>query len=234
VHVWLGQLEPPPEVLRRCAALLSADEQQRAARFYFPRDANRFTVARGTLRTLLGHYLGEAPHSLRFVEGTHGKPALAGSDVSLHFNISHSHQLALVAVAREREVGVDIERLRPEVAGEKIAERFFSTAEVATLRALPTEQQVEGFFNCWARKEAYIKGRGLGLALQLDAFDVSLVPGQPAALLATRGPAQDGRQWQLYDLPAVPGYAAALAVEGAPVLVQNWHWNWFEIGEDRA
>src|SRR5919199_1621700 len=143
--------------------------------------------------------LRQAPPQLCFTYGRHGKPALATGTggVPLRFNVSHSHGLALYAITRDREVGVDVERIRPEVAQEKIAERFFSPREVTVLRALPTPLQATAFFACWTRKEAYIKATGDGLSLSLKQFDVSLAPGEPVALLHTIWDPQEAARWAL-------------------------------------
>ena len=163
--------------------VLSADEHARAERFYFQKDRERFMVARGLLRTVLGRYLNQEPSQLRFCYSPYGKPALAtGSGRNtLRFNVSHSHGLALYAITCGRELGVDVELIRPELPDEEIAERFFSFQEVSGLRALPPNMRLEAFFNCWTLKEAYIKARGEGLSLPLDQFDVALVPGEAAA-----------------------------------------------------
>ena len=223
VHVWRAELDPATEVIERLQQTLAADERERADHFYFERDRRHFTVARGVLRALLGRYLGEEPNRLRFNYSPHGKPALA-TDGDLRFNLSHSHGLALYAFARGRELGIDLERHRPDVADEGIAERFFSRAEVEALQALPRELRPEGFFNCWTRKEAYIKARGEGLSLALDRFDVSLAPGEPAALLSLRGNLQEAARWSLRALAPGAGYAAALAVEGQGWELKCWRW----------
>jgi phosphopantetheine--protein transferase-like protein len=149
------------------------------------------------LRDILGRYLGVPPSELGFRYSAYGKPALAaGFDgVGVRFNISHSHEMALLAVTCHREIGVDIEYLGREIRGEEIAEHFFSTHERASLRALPAAAKHEAFFNCWTRKEAYIKAHGEGLSLPLDQFDVSLAPGEPAALLATRSDPREALRW---------------------------------------
>jgi 4'-phosphopantetheinyl transferase len=173
-------------------------------------------MARATLRLLLGRYLDSDPARLRFCYGAHDKPALApesGGD-SPRFNVSHSHGLALIALTRSREIGVDLEQIRPEIALENIARRFFSQAEVATLFALPPRERGEAFFACWTRKEAYIKAKGGGLTIPLDQFDVSLGRGKPAAILSTRWDPTEACRWSLRDLYPGPGYAAAVAVEG--------------------
>jgi 4'-phosphopantetheinyl transferase len=226
VHVWRVSLEPDASGVEQLQRNLSADELQRAARFHFPRDRRRFIVARGALRDILGRYLGMPPSDLDFCYSSYGKPALAHApgEEWLRFNVSHSHELALVAVTRDREVGVDLEYLRSDIACEEIAAHFFSGSERASLRALPTEVKHQAFFNCWTRKEAYIKAHGEGLSLPLDQFDVSLAPGEPAALLATRHDPRDAWRWSLQALMPGPGYAAAVVVEG-----QGWHltcWQW--------
>jgi 4'-phosphopantetheinyl transferase len=215
VHVWRASLDQPPSQIEKARCSLAADEEARAARFHFEKDRAHYIVARGVLRDILGCYLNRASECLSFRYGPHGKPALAGySDGErIRFSVSHSHGMALYAVARGREVGIDLERIRRDLAAGEIAERFFSRWEVATLRALPTELQRQAFFLCWTRKEAYIKARGEGLSLPLDQFDVSLAPGEPAAILGTRPDPAEASRWSLQELCPAHGYVAALAVE---------------------
>jgi 4'-phosphopantetheinyl transferase len=132
--------------------------------------------------------------------------------------------VALYAVARGREVGIDLEFIRRDLEVEQIAERFFSRQEIATLRALPADLRRDAFFLCWTRKEAYIKARGEGLSLPLDQFDVSLIPGEPAALLSTRPDSDEALRWSLQELPLGSGYVAALAVEGRGRSFSCWQW----------
>lgn len=226
VHVWRASLDHTPlqiEILRRS---LAADEEARAGRFHFEKDRAHFVAARGVLRDILGCYLKREPECLSFRYGSHGKPALAGylDGEGIRFSVSHSHGMALYAVAREREVGVDLERVRPDLAVGEIAERFFSRWEVATLRALPAELQRQAFFRCWTRKEAYIKARGEGLSLPLEQFDVSLAPGKPAALLGTRPDPSEASRWSLQELCPVHGYVAALAVEAHGWRLSRLRW----------
>jgi 4'-phosphopantetheinyl transferase len=178
------------------------------------------------LRLLLGRYLEAAPEQLEFSYGPHGKPALAGlyGRSGLRFNLSHSNWLALCAVARQREVGVDVEYMERPVHHEQIARRFFSPEEVEALKRLPPEKRKEGFFNAWTRKEAYLKALGQGITAGLDSFSVSLGPGQEAALLkSSEGTAEVGR-WQLQALSPAPGYAAALCAEGRDWRLRCFHW----------
>jgi 4'-phosphopantetheinyl transferase len=226
VHVWRAYLDLDASCVEHLQHSLAVDELQRAARFHFPRDRRRYTVARGVLRNILGRYLGRPPSELRFRYSAYGKPALADAfdDAGLRFNVSHSHEVALFAVTSGREVGVDIEYLGREIRGEEIAEHFFSAHERANLRALPAEMRHQAFFNCWTRKEAYIKAHGEGLSLPLDQFDVSLAPGEPAALLATRSDPREALRWSLQTLTPGSGYVAALAVEGQGWQLTCWHW----------
>ncbi|MGD0652454.1 MAG: 4'-phosphopantetheinyl transferase superfamily protein, partial [Verrucomicrobiia bacterium] len=188
VHVWRATLDQTPSQIQSFLHNLAADEQARAERFYFEKDREHFIAARGVLRAILGGYLNRPPECLSFCYNSHGKPALAGESDgdAIRFSVSHSYGVALYAVTRGREVGIDIERIRFDLEVAEIAERFFSRREVAMLRTLPTEVQREAFFRCWTRKEAYIKARGEGLSLPLDQFDVSLAPGEPAAVLGTQ------------------------------------------------
>jgi 4'-phosphopantetheinyl transferase len=216
VHVWRSSLDLPASYLDSLLRTLAPDEQTRAGRFHFLEDQQHFIAARGILRAMLSRYLGVEPARLRFCYGDHGKPNLVkefGGD-ALRFNISHSHGLALFAVARNREVGIDVEWVRSDIETDKIAGRFFSTLEVATLRGLPIGLQKVAFFNCWTRKEAYIKARGEGLSMPLDKFDVSLAPGADAALLCTRAEPPEADRWSLRELFPGEGYVAAVAAQG--------------------
>lgn len=226
VHVWRARLDEAPPQVDSFLHTLAADEQARAERFYFQKDRQRFIIAHGVLRAILGLYLNRAPKSLSFCYSSHGKPALtweSGGD-AIRFNMSHSHGTALYAVARGREVGIDLELIRCDLDVEQIATRFFSLQEIATLRALPTELRKYAFFLCWTRKEAYIKARGEGLSLPLDQFDVSLIPGEPAALLSTQADSDEALRWSLQELFPAADYAAALAMERRDWSLSCWQW----------
>ncbi|MGH7773245.1 MAG: 4'-phosphopantetheinyl transferase family protein [Candidatus Binatia bacterium] len=224
VHIWRATLDLNASDVQDLWQTLSADERARAEQFHFQKDRERFIVGRGLLRIILGRYLDTKPENLRFCYNPQGKPALArepGRD-GICFNLSHSDGLALYAITRRREVGVDLERIQPDLAVDEIAEHFFSPREIAMLRALPTHMQKEAFFNCWTRKEAYIKARGEGLTLRLDQFAVSLAPGEPAALLDTKDDPQEASRWSLRELVPGPGYVAALAAEGYNWQLRCW------------
>ena len=216
VHVWHFPLDIAPEPRAALAALLVPDEMKRAARFHFDRDRERYVVGRGTLRLLLGKYLNTAAQDITFCYGAQGKPCLAApADASgLHFNLSHSADRALLAVSRGRQVGVDIEAVRPNVDCEVLAQTYFSPAEREALFGLPQAERAAAFFRLWTRKESYLKALGGGLMLPLDSFDVSLVPDAPNLLCATRPDASAALCWRMISLSAPLGFAAALTAEG--------------------
>jgi len=226
VHVWRLFLEPPPAALARILASLAPDERERAESFVFERDRVRFVAARGALRAILGSYLGISAGAVRFRYGARGKPALAGTGAAeaIEFNLSHSDTLGLAAFAVGARLGVDLERLRAVDDADGIAERFFSPRERAEYGSLEAHERVIGFFNCWTRKEAYVKAVGDGLAIPLDAFDVSLAPGDDPRLISIAG--APASAWTLYALLPARDYAAALAVEGSGWQIRRWDWDW--------
>jgi 4'-phosphopantetheinyl transferase len=220
IHIWRANLEREEIVIRQLEETLSTDEKARANRFFFQRDRNHFIATRGILRELLGRYVNRAPTRLEFNYGPQGKPTLRVelSERSVEFNVSHSHGVALLAFAVGRHLGVDVERVR-KLAGEKIAERYFSSQEVMELRRLPAALQDEGFFLCWTRKEAYIKARGEGLHVPLKSFHVSLTPGEPEQLQPS-----DGVDWSLRSLRPDRQYVGALVGEGKGLKLLGWSW----------
>lgn len=227
VHVWRASLEVPPQEQERLYSILDPDEQRRANRFRFPKDRRHFTVARGVLRLLLGRYLKKEPEELNFAYNKYGKPALLAelNPACLQFNLSHSGERVLYAFTLQRELGIDIEWVQRHIGEmDQIARRFFSPHENQSLFALPEEQREVGFFNCWTRKEAYIKARGKGLYLPLHEFDVTLAPGEAARLLATRDDPAHVSRWIMQALRPDKDYVAALAVEGDGWDLKCWQW----------
>lgn len=226
LHVWAASLNRSQTQLNQFWQHLSGDEQARANRFYFDHDRAHYIVARGLLRQLLGGYLHVPAHEVAFAYGQHGKPELAAEQAvsGIRFNISHAQGVALLAFGRHREVGVDIEQVRPLDDGEQIAERFFSQNEVAVFTAVPPEQKPQAFFNCWTRKEAFIKVIGEGLSCPLDSFDVTLKPGEPAELLQVKGSQEAAARWRLENLEPASGYAGAVIAEGREWRLHSWQW----------
>lgn len=226
VHVWRASLDIPTSHLKQLENTLSVDERERADRFHFKKDRDHFVAARGCLRDILGHYLRIDPGRLQFRYSPYGKPDLVDklNRDDIRFNVSHSAGVGLFAFTKCHEIGVDIEYMREDLTDEQIAVRFFSTNEVETLLALPKNQQKEAFFTCWTRKEAYIKARGEGLSLPLDQFDVSLIPGEAAALLSTRPDPGEAARWLLHELAPEKGYVAAVAVRAHKLQLKYWQW----------
>lgn len=216
IHVWRVSLNQPEPGIQESFRLLNPDERERAGRFRFQKDRDHFTVARGALRVILSRYLDAPPERLSFCYNEYGKPSLPQrlADGDLRFNLSHSRGLALCAVACGCEIGVDVEWIRADLAGEETIATYFSNQEAETIRALPPELRTQAFFDCWTRKEAFIKAVGEGLSYPLDQFSVTVIPGRPARLLSARGGAQEVGRWSLAALDCGAGYAAALAVEG--------------------
>jgi 4'-phosphopantetheinyl transferase len=223
VHVWHGTLDHPAPVTEDLSQLLCDDERARADRFLSARVRARYIAGRAQLRRLLGAYLGCPAPSVRLRYGTHGKPELAGPGPC--FNLSHADRHLLIAVSEAAPIGVDLELDDRAVAHDGIARRFFSSAEAATLRALAPELQARAFLAGWTRKEAFVKALGDGLSRGLDAFDVSLAPGEPPALLRTAWSSSEPARWSVIDLtdPSA-GYVAAVAVRLAPGTAKMHRW----------
>lgn len=251
VHVWQANLRAgsqaaqamPTKTLR---ALLSPDERTKADRFYFAKDRERFTVARGILRLILSDYLDQSPQSLQFHYSETGKPSLTrrSPDEQLCFNLSHSGQLALYAVAWNRPVGVDVEQMDADRDWAGVAARFFSPAEQLALNQLPPNLRLKGFFNAWTRKEAVLKATGQGLTIPLEQVEVSLNPNEPAQLIRTGWNPSEVTRWCIADLPisleqvsleqvslehgapdSAPGYAAAVAAAGQTWRLVGWEFD---------
>ena len=221
VHLWQASLEGRAADIFE--SFLSADELTRANRFHFTKDRNHFVVARGLLRNLLAAYLGVNCAELRFSYGAQGKPfLLLDGQAQINFNISHSDERAAFAFTRGRDLGVDLEYVKDDFDDELVANRFFSRAEVLALRTVPADLRKRAFFNCWTRKEAYIKARGEGLSMPLDQFDVSLRPDEPVALLNNYREEREVSRWSMQAIPAPEGYVGALVVEGRDWQLKNF------------
>jgi 4'-phosphopantetheinyl transferase len=214
VDVWRLSLDEPSTADTE-AAVLSPDEIARASRFHFEKDRTRFARCRSALRCLLAGYLESRPAEVRFEYSTNGKPQLAPekNPRALHFNVSHSGNMALIAVGSELSLGVDIEKIRDDVDAEALAERFFSPRERAGLRALPAHLRVPGFYACWTRKEAFLKATGTGLSFPLADFSVSTHPDLPPQLEDVEGDNEACQRWFLTDLRVGNPYRATLALD---------------------
>ena len=207
VHLWAWLLETTPVDLAAHREILDHAERQRMHSFYFAPDRDRYAVAHANLRRILGGYLHQPAEQICFRSNRFGKPELAEADPSLHFSLSHSQSIAVLAVARGLPLGVDVEDVRPIEA--EVADTHFSARELRDLSELQGEAWLSGFYRCWTRKEAILKAEGVGLHRALDSFDVSSLPDAPAELLETRTPFQ--YRWKLFDLSPASGAIGALA-----------------------
>jgi 4'-phosphopantetheinyl transferase len=211
IHVWRAFLDRARASAAHLEATLAEDELSRASRFVFERDRRHFVAARSILRSILSRYLQRPAASIVFSYTPEGKPRLhpEDADFPIRFNLSHSNGLAVCAVSRDREIGIDVEKIRSGFRGDAIAQRFFSSKEITELRSLPPEQRDEGFFLCWTRKEAYVKAQGAGLSIPLHTFDVSLTPGMPERLASV-----DSDRWTLRSFLPADLFAGAVVAEG--------------------
>ena len=214
VELVVRSLDIGESAVQRAAECLSPGERVRADRFAFQRDRMRFVAARAGLRGLLASRLGCLPEAVEIVTGIHGKPALSdrhGSD--LRFNVSHSGDLAVYALAHGREVGVNVEALREDFDGDEIAARCFTAGEYSEFRALPQALRPLAFFNGWTRKEAFVKALAQGLYYPLNLFQVSLAPGRPARLLQVAPALGGAHRWRLLAFEPAPGHVGAVVFE---------------------
>ena len=213
-------LKPSEARLRELSALLSADERAKAERYAFPELSARSAAARGQLREILGAALQRPPPSLRFAYGKSGKPALEGGELA--FNVTHSGDLALVALAFSGEVGVDLELHKPR-SYDDVARRFFARGEQQRLFDVPAAQRAPEFFRLWTAKEAFVKCTGDGITVPLEDFEARFTGGEQGHIEVLRGPAL-GRSFWLSSLPAGEGVSAAICGEGPPLQVQLARW----------
>ncbi len=226
VHVWVIDLPACQDEVAAAYQILGDDERNRAEKFRFPADKDRFVIARASLRKILATYLEEDPWKIRFSCSPDGKPVLDGTRSDLSFNTSRSHEKALVACTRGREIGVDVERIRQDLDVEDLAQRFFTAEENKKLRAFPKEERHLAFLRCWTCKEAYVKAIGKGLSIDLAAFDVSAALASPAIVLSTKHELFDIEGWSLITLgkDSVQGYFSAVVTRGSEVQVSLQHW----------
>lgn len=222
VHVWRATLDLPDQTLARLERTLSLDERERAGRFYFPRDRRSFIAARGILRNILSRYLQVSAAELSFCYEAKGKPALTGglSFQQIRFNLSHSHGIALCAVANHANVGIDVERIQPAFADGLIAESFFTEREIVALRELPPDSRASAFFNLWTAKEAYLKSKGEGIANGIRSFELTV--SSDGSVLPV---AESGEGFSFYMLAPADQFAAALVIEGRCDELHLFDWN---------
>ena len=222
MHIWTIALDDNPVSPQDCALILSPEEKLRAARFRNESDRRRWQTARYALRCILARWVHTDPQRIRFVSGRNDKPLLTKgiSAEPVHFNLSHSNEVALVAVTAACPVGIDVEFARPFDEMPLVAEQVFTPNERRELDNLGKSGYVSGFYTAWTRKEALIKATGEGLSASLQSIEVALCPDE--LLGVRRFGDDDPTRWRLYDFDAGDGYHAALATRSveavAPII----------------
>jgi 4'-phosphopantetheinyl transferase len=221
VHIWIESLESSGPLLAEAQAILSRDENERADRFVQKIHQDRFRICHLIKRQILSRYVGISPRELRFTINEFGKPSLESNKhpTLIEFNLSHSAERMLLGIVPKGRIGVDIEEIRPESAQMDVAERFFTGRENIELRSLAGSARAEGFFNCWTRKEAYLKGLGYGLSIDPKDCEVTLLPGEPP-LVRALAPNAQGESWTLHSL-RIGAYLCAIAIDRSLVLKQK-------------
>lgn len=218
IHVWTCDLAVSHDLLTLCREWLSHEEQERAGRFRFDVDRERFVSAHGWLRYRLSRYCGSTPQALVFDTTPEGKPFLSarnGPAERVRFSLSHSHGYALMAVATGMEVGVDVEKVRDNIEPLKLAERFFSPVEFRAIGALKGAAQYEAFFRYWVGKESVLKALGTGLRLPLDHCRIAFAEDDgDTASVEWQGAFDRTGSWTVRYLPLGGGWAGAVAAEG--------------------
>jgi 4'-phosphopantetheinyl transferase len=222
VHILFSDLNREASDLARLERYLAEDERVRAERLRSGLVRDRFVAGRGFLREALSIYTKIRPEEIRFSAGDFGKPGLTGEAgfSNLSFNLSHAADMAILAVSGDREVGIDLEKISEDLPYHEMARIFFSRRELEEFLSLPTSEQLAAFYRCWTRKEAYMKGCGRGFSQPSDSFDVSLLPGDPPALIMHRTSSEEPLLWRLIDISVPTGYCATLAFTGDPPLIR--------------
>lgn len=222
-HVWKADLSLDSDKVFGCYELLCADEQARAKKFRFLKDKIHFIAARGILRKLLGQYLGKPPEEIIFEYGKNGKPSIQHFS-TLQFNVSHSKGIGLFGFVEEFPLGIDVEWVQPGIEFDVLIPRFFSKAEAQCFLHLDQTQIPIAFFNCWTRKEAFIKAKGDGLSFPLQEFEVSLLPGERPELKSTHWDPLEKDLWSLFGFEVSENYVGALAIEGKLDEIDFYEW----------
>ena len=222
LHVWAFTLDGTPALVEFCRASLSEAERQRADRFIFERDRIRHTIAHGVLRHLLSRYCHIAPESLQFTATSAGKPSLwipgGSGTAAIQFNLTHSDERALLGVSTDRELGIDIEKVRSNIEALAISDRYFFGSERDAIQNAPSPSRDSTFFRYWVAKEAVLKAQGIGLGFPLDGFRVNFLPDGHAAYIDTLDPAALSGDWTVKMLSCDDGWHGAVAARG-----NDWH-----------
>lgn len=220
VHTWRVWLDLSSHEIDTMQVTISEPEMDRAEKFHFLKDRNRFIAAHSYLRQILAKYLELEPEEIRYTYNEHGKPEFDSDFSQMRFNLSHSEFIGLIAVSKMSRIGIDIERIKQQVNIEEIAKRFFSSGETKKILSLSESERNEAFFRCWTQKEAYIKALGVGMLMSLNQFEVSFEPGIPPKIKHIDGDEGEAARWNMYHINPNEGFIGALVVEGKPTDVK--------------
>jgi 4'-phosphopantetheinyl transferase len=210
VNIWTLDTRVSNDVTAQFEEVLAPDESERAAQFRADHQRESYILARGVVRFLLGYYLAVDPRSIRFAYGPNGKAALVPPD-SVQFNVTHSADMAAIALARGCDVGIDLEQIRPLKELEQIADRFLCAKEAAEINSLPPGEREKAFFSCWTRKEAYVKAIGAGLEKPLKSFRIAETAGSAGELELYDEEGTSSEPWTIQDIHLMPGWTGAVA-----------------------
>ena len=219
VHVWTVGLDVDPAGVAACLDLLSGEERVRAARLRTTELRLRFVVGHGALRSILAWYIGIKPQAIRLDVAESGKPFVA--DGAICFNLAHSEDLAVCAIASEGRLGVDVERIRPVPDADAIAHRYFAPSEALEYAATSHDKRTATFFSIWTRKEALVKAAGGGQEMPLDSFGVEIAPSIETPRVSI-DPARG--QWHLHSFEPAAGYAGAVASDRPVDTLHVFEW----------
>jgi 4'-phosphopantetheinyl transferase len=224
VDVWKCRLDILDSQVTALFKLLSGEEHVRAERLKIPEKRNQFVITRGRLRQIIAGILDSDPRDFKFEYTSHGKPFLARNwqGHELVFNVSHSYKMAIIGVALDRQLGVDIEKIQEGKDHMGMANRFFSKREQTELSATPDADRTRAFYSCWTRKEAFVKAVGDGITYGLDTFAVSVRPDDERPSLDIHGNSTNEEPWSVFNIPMNDNYMASLAVSGAAVSIRYW------------
>lgn len=220
LQIWYTDLDSHIEQIDLLECFLSGSEKQRAGKYVFARDKNRFIISRAILRLLLGRYLNADPKAMEFIYSSYGKPGIEGSQV--RFNLSHSGGKAVYAFALNSDIGIDIEKMRSDFDEMDLAGKYFSSDEIESLKLLPANLRKKGFFHCWTRKEAFIKAKGEGLSMKLDSFTVPVLPFYSEEYLPVRSDSLKEESWKIKILKVTEDFSAAAAIMKDYSEVRYW------------
>ncbi|MFT5351512.1 MAG: 4'-phosphopantetheinyl transferase [Planctomycetota bacterium] len=224
IDVWHSRIDLPASQINKYIETLSEEELRRAEKFTFPDKYKEYVVSRGVLRNALAHVLKQSPSEFIFDYTDSKKPYLSRkyNDQEISFNLSHSHGRALIAISLDRQIGIDIEKVRPDIEHEKLAKRFFSEAEHKALMQCVVEKRLPAFFATWTRKEAFVKAVGKGIAFGLSEFDVNIDPEQRPKMQATRWDANDVNKWHMANIDTEKDYMATVVADGGDFQLRLW------------